>query len=147
MSEQIPPESYDRRQRNEKEEKDEKDRRDQREKEEKGAGDRLGSLSWALILIMAGLVFLAVSANLFPGLDWSNAWSLIVMGAGLVIGLEVILRFLMPEYRRPLSGRLILAVVLLLVGAGGFIGWDNTWPFILIGIGLAMLVGALTNRQ
>ena len=147
MTEQLPPrEPYDSRRRDEKEEKDEKDRREQREKEEKGARDRLGSLSWALILICAGVVFLAVTSNLFSWLDWNNAWSLILMGAGLVVGLEVVARLVMPEYRSPVSGRIVLAVVLFLVGVSGFLGWENAWPVILIGVGLSILIGTLLRR-
>ncbi|MHB0876901.1 MAG: hypothetical protein ACYC5O_12755 [Anaerolineae bacterium] len=145
MTEQIPPDDryhrYD-----EKQEKDEKDRREAREKEEKGPSDRLSSAAWAMILIFAGAVLLAVTTNAFPWLDWENAWGLILMGAGVAVGLEVVLRLLIPEYRRPVSGQIVLAVVLFLVGLGGITGWENIWPIFLIGLGVSILIGALTRR-
>lgn len=148
MAEQRPPDSssedwYRKENRDEKEEKEEKGRGEKREKEEKGANDRLGSLSWAVILVFAGIVLLVMTGGGFEWMDWANAWSIILVGAGLIVGLEVVIRFLMPEYRAPLTGRLVLAVILILVGGGSFIGWDKIWPIALIGGGIAILVGSL----
>ena len=143
MTEQLPPSGPDyRRRRDEKAEKDEKDR----EKNEKGPSDRLRSATWALILIFAGFVLLLVTAGAFDWLDWSNAWSVVIVGAGLAVALEVVLRLLMPEYRRPVRGQIVLAVVLVTVGAASFLGWENVWPIVLIGVGLSMLIGAFTRR-
>ncbi|NPV08460.1 MAG: hypothetical protein HPY83_10950 [Anaerolineae bacterium] len=147
MSDDYPPrEPSEYRTRGEKQEKEEKERRDRQEKEEKGASDRPGTLTLALALIFAGLVLLAENAGLIPGLEGISTFGIILMGAGVIVGLEVLFRYLRPEYRRPLSGRLVLAIVLFLVGAGAVIGWGSVWPLILIGVGIAILVGALTRR-
>jgi hypothetical protein len=147
MSQDYPPnEPRKQRSRDEKEEKEEKERRDQQEKEEKGASDRPGTLSGALILIWAGLVFLVQNTGLIPGLGAISGWGVILMGAGVILGLEVAYRYVTPEYRRPLGGRLVLAIVLFLIGAGFILGWGNVWPLILIGVGLAILIGAITRR-
>lgn len=144
MTGQLPPqEPYERRHRDEKEEKG---RDEKREKEEKGASDRLGSLTWGLILIFAGFVLLGVTSEQLAWLNWENAVSVILMGAGALVGAEVVVRLLMPEYRRPVGGRLVLAVILFIVGAGAFLGWRNVWPLILIGAGIAILIGTLTRR-
>lgn len=146
MNDQTPRPSMEPRTHNEKDEKDEKDRQDRQEKEEKGAGDRPGTLSWALVLIMAGFVFLAANLGLLPGDDGISTFGIIMMGAGVIVGLEVLLRYLRPEYRRPLRGRLVLAAVLFALGAGSTIGWEHTWPVVLIGIGIAILVGSLIRQ-
>jgi hypothetical protein len=145
MTDQVPPDNRYRRY-DEKQEKDEKDRQDAHEKEEKGPSDRLSSAAWAIILIFAGIVLLAVTTNAFSWLDWTNAWGLILMGAGVAVGLEVVLRLLLPEYRRPVSGQIVLAVVLFLVGLSGLTGWENIWPIFLIGVGISILIGALARR-
>lgn len=145
MTEQLPPDDRYRR-RDEKDEKDEKDRRDQYEKEEKGPSDRLGSAAWAVILIFAGVAMLAVTTGAFSWLNWANVWGLIFMAAGVVVGVEVVLRLLMPEYRRPVRGQIVLAVVLFIIGLGGVTNWENLWPLFLIGVGIAILIGAFLRR-
>jgi hypothetical protein len=80
-------------------------------------------------------------------LTWENVWSYIFIGAGGLFLLEVILRILLPAYRRPIRGRLILAFIALAIGVGGLIGWELTWPFILIGIGLAIILGVFVRPR
>ncbi len=136
------------RRRDEKEEKEEKPgERTEVRREEKWARDPLGSLIWGLIIIWAGLALIAVNLGTFPWLTWDNVWALIFIGAGLVFLLEVVIRVAIPTYRRPIRGRLILAFIALAIGVGAFIGWELTWPFIIIGIGLAIIVGVLLRPK
>jgi len=136
------------RRRDEKEEKDEKGgEREEWTREEKWARDPLGGLIWGLIVIWVGLTLVAANLSTFPWLTWDNAWALIFMGAGLIFLLEVVIRVAIPTYRRPIRGRLILAFIALAIGAGAFIGWEVTWPFIIIGIGLAIIIGVLLRPK
>jgi hypothetical protein len=138
-------------QKDEKEEKEEKpgERREGREwaQEEKWARDPLGGLILGLIIICAGLALVVVNLGTFPWLTWDNVWSLLFIGAGLLFLLEIVIRLVIPTYRRPIRGRLILAFILLVVGAGGFIGWELTWPLILVAVGLAIIVGVLIRPR
>lgn len=139
----------------EKEEKEEKpgERRERRARREwdKGeqwtGGDALGPLIWGLIIIWAGLALIAANLGTFPWLTWYNVWALIFLGAGLLFLLEVVIRLVMPAYRRPLAGRLILAFVALAIGAGGYVGWEITWPLVIVGIGLAIIVGVFLRPR
>jgi fatty acid desaturase len=137
------------RRKNEKEEKDEKDRREREwdKGEQWSGGDALGPIIWGLIIIFAGLAFAAVNLGMYPWLTWDNVWSMIFIGAGLLFLFEVILRILMPSYRRPIRGRIILAFVALAVGLGGLIGWEITWPLIIIAVGLAIVVGVFVRPR
>ena len=141
---------------------DEKEREKEEEKvdekqAEKYQRDRLGSIIWALILIWAGVVALAANAGLledlpirlgrFPWGDWfidSNAWGVFFLGAAIILLFEIVLRLIMPEYRRPVLGTFILAIVFVALGFGSF---DLIWPFILIAIGLSIVIGAFTRKQ
>ena len=99
----------------EKSEKDEKDLAKHEEKsvEEKWQRDRLGSIVWALILIWAGFVLLAGNLGIldafnafFERLGFElaempiqipfiqlSSWSLIFLGAGVLLLAEVVVHF------------------------------------------------------
>lgn len=150
-----------------KSEKDEKELQKQEEKsvEEKWQRDPLASVVWALILIWAGFVLLASNvgwlntlngllenlfvqyAKLLP-LEISaprfSAWSLVFIGAGVLLLAEVVVRLLFPSYRKPVLGTTIVAVILLGIGFGS---WTLFWPLILIVIGLSLLLGGLFRRK
>ena len=135
-----------------KDEKQEKEEKDGGEREwDKGeqwsGGDSLGPLVWGLIVIWAGLALVAANLGTFPWLAWDNVWALIFIGAGLLFLLEVVIRVLMPTYRRPVRGRLILAFVALGIGLGGYIGWELTWPLIIVGVGLAIILGVFLRPR
>ncbi|NCF64512.1 MAG: hypothetical protein JSV68_13905 [Anaerolineaceae bacterium] len=151
---------------NEYDEKDEKELRKHEEKsvEEKWQRDRLGSIVWALILIWAGFVLLAGNLGILDafnalverlGFQFAelpveipfiqvSAWSLIFLGAGVLLLAEVVVRLLFPTYRRPVLGTTILAVVFLGIGLGS---WGLIWPLVLIVVGLALLLGGLFRRK
>jgi hypothetical protein len=133
----------------EKEEKEEKDsgQREWDKGEQWSGGDALGPLVWGLVIILAGLALAAANLGMYPWLTWENVWSYIFIGAGGLFLLEVILRILLPAYRRPIRGRLILAFIALAIGIGGLIGWELTWPFILIGVGLAIILGVFVRPR
>jgi len=137
------------RRKDEKQEKEEKDRgeREWDKGEQWTGGDALGPLVWGLIVIFAGLAFAAINLGMYPWLAWDNVWSVIFIGAGLLFLLEVIIRILMPTYRRPIRGRIILAFVALAIGLGGIIGWEVTWPLIIIAVGLAIIIGVFVTPR
>ena len=112
-----------------------------------------------LILIWAGVVFLAdntgwlntINEFLRPlGLQAAEfpfklpflrleTWSLIFLGAGILLLAEVVIRLLIPSYRKPVLGTAILAVVALGIGLGT---WGLILPLALIIGGLVILLGA-----
>lgn len=151
-------------------EKSEKDLQKQEEKteeksvDEKWQRDPLGSAVWALILIWAGAVLLAANIGwldtlngllqqiqfqlaespvAIPDLQFST-WSLIFLGAGVLLLAEVVIRLIFPSYRRPVLGTSIAAIVFLAIGIGS---WGLIWPLVLILIGLALLFGGLFRRK
>lgn len=147
----------------EREEKfDEKEREKSEEKapDEKWRRDPLGSVIWALILIWAGVVWLLDNLNLLdnlknrltpPGMEWLpmgvGVWALILSGAGVLLLVEVLIRSLVPAYRRPVIGTIILAFVFLGLGLGNLVSWGLIWPVILIAIGLSIILRGLTARR
>jgi low affinity Fe/Cu permease len=128
--------------------------------DEKWQRDPLNTIAWAAILIWAGIVLLADNLGyLDPFRDLGRgttglgfladfeAWSLIFFGAGVIILLEILVRLLIPAYRKPVGGTLIFGLVLIGIGLGDVFGWTIIWPLILIGLGLSILLrGVMQNR-
>lgn len=147
------------------EEKNEKEleKREEKAPEEKWRRDPLGSIIWACILIWAGVVLLlnqlgyldAIKDSLsareaewtigFPG-DFS-VWSLIFLGAGVLLLFEVLLRVLIPAYRRSVTGTIILAFVFIGIGLGNVFRWEFIFALALIAIGLSVILGGITRRR
>jgi hypothetical protein len=108
--------------------------------DEKWRRDPLSAIVWAGILIWAGLALLAENLGFLARYEWLDAWGLIFIGAGAIVLLEIVIRLLVPAYRRPIGGTLILAVVLLGIGLSNMFGWEVTWPLVLIALGVSMLL-------
>jgi hypothetical protein len=140
------------RQHGEKYEKDEEKSEKEHEKEEKSwdekwRRDPLNAAMWAAILIWAGLVLLADNLQLLTRYERLETWALIFVGAGLIVLLQVLVRLVVPEYRRAVTGSFILGVVLLAIGLGDLIGTDVVWALVLIAIGVAVLVRGFLWRR
>lgn len=144
----------------EKEEKAEKEVLKHEEKVEQR--DQLSAATWAVILIWAGFIFLAFNTGWIDRLIGHNTfsrflpdglemfdpgvWSIIMLGSGLILILESILRLALPKFHRNIGGSLITGAVFIGVGLGGTFGWDLVWPVVLIAIGISVLVGGLFRK-
>jgi hypothetical protein len=133
--------------RDEKEEKQEKGNGESWE--EKWRRDPVDAAIWALVLIWAGLVWLAESTGLLadifgPGVEW---WVIGFIGAGLIILLGVVFRLLVPAYRRPLGGSVILGIIFVGIGLGQLTDWLVVGPLILIAIGAGILLTGILRRR
>ncbi|MBN2550230.1 MAG: hypothetical protein JXB15_13790 [Anaerolineales bacterium] len=144
---------------------DEKDleKRDEKEEkttDEKWRNDPLSAVVWALILIWAGLVFMASNlgwldsflrrSSDIPGLGFLEkiwgAWPIVLIGAGVIVLGEVVIRLLVPAYRRSVTGTIILGVVLIGIGLGDLISWNLIWPLVLIILGASILLRGLGRK-
>jgi len=125
--------------------------------------DRLSTLTWALILIWAGFVFLSINLGWFDALLESDffsrvlpdqmvmfepgVWSIVMVGAGVIILLEAVLRAVLPQFHRNIGGTLLIAAVFIGVGLGNIFGWDLVWPVVLIAVGVSVLAGGLVRSR
>jgi hypothetical protein len=133
-------------------EKDEEKRGQQHEKEEKSwdekwRRDPVEAAGWAVFLIWIGLVFLAENMKIDLGMWASEPWRLVLAGAGVITLVQVLIRVLVPTYRRSVIGSIIFGIVLLAIGFQGLNSWEVIWPIIVIAIGVAILAGALLRRR
>ncbi|MBN1886863.1 MAG: hypothetical protein JW850_02695 [Thermoflexales bacterium] len=133
------------RRRDEKEEKQEE--KDEKSRGEKWRRDPLSAAIWAGILIWAGLVLLASNLGLLAPFEWLEAWSLVFLGAGLIVLLEAGIRLAVPAYRRPVAGTVIFAIILIAIGLGDLIRWEVIWALVLIAGGVIILLQGLGWRR
>jgi hypothetical protein len=135
---------------------DEKQEKSSEEKnwDEKYRRDPLGTMVWAVIFIWAGLVFLAANLGFLdnlirwpmhmPGMGWmsrlAGAWPLVLLGAGVILLVEVFIRLLVPAYRRPIFGTLILGIIFISIALGDLVNWGVLWAVLLIGLGLSIIL-------
>jgi hypothetical protein len=137
----------------EKYEKDEEKSEKEHEKEEKGhweekwRRDPLSAARWAIILIWAGVALLANQLPFMTTVGLLDGWGLAFAGAGVIVLMEAVIRMLVPAYRRPIGGILVLAAVFLGIGLGDLFGWAVTGAFILIAIGAGMLLRGFMRRE
>jgi hypothetical protein len=137
----------------EKVEKEEEKAEKEHEKEEKGhweekwRRDPLSAARWAIILIWAGIALLIDQLPFMAEIGWLDGWGLAFAGAGVIILMEAVVRLLVPAYRRPIGGILVLAAVFLGIGLGGLFGWEVTGALILIAIGTGVLLRSFLRRQ
>jgi hypothetical protein len=117
--------------------------------DEKWRRDPVDAATWAIILIWAGLVLLAANMGLLDSLLGTRieAWSFGFLGAGVIVLLGVVVRVLVPAYRRPLMGGLIFGVILIGIGLGEIVGWTAIGPLILIAIGVSVLLRGILRRS
>jgi hypothetical protein len=138
--------------RNEKEEEKRREKKEEKGRswDEKWEHDRLRMMSIATILIWGGLVALADTLNLF-NYNWdAHGWAIFLLGTGVILIVKVIIRALVPEYRRAIGVSLIIGFILSAVGISDLSGWNwnYIWPFILIAFGLFILLrGGLRRRK
>jgi hypothetical protein len=119
---------------------DELEKYEEKPQRERWSDDPVSNVAWAAILIWAGIVFLARNMGWLVALPGDmGIWSIILIGAGLIILLEVMIGVFIFKHRRQLRSSLFLAVVLTGIGFGSIFGWSIVWPFILIAVGLSIL--------
>jgi len=125
---------------------------DEKSWDEKWRRDPLNAATWAVIIIWIGIVLLAdnIAPQMLAKLHLSEEWGVIFMGMGGILLVEVLIRAILPDFRKPLFGNIIFAVVMIGVGLtmNDLVEWEFIWAFALIGIGLgALLQGIFRARE
>ena len=140
------------------EEKHEEKSPEEKSWDEKWKRDPLNAATWAVIFIWAGIVLLlnnlGLMGNFIPRTIGTarqfgghlEAWAIILIGAGVIVFIEVVIRLMIPAYRRPIAGNIFLAVLLIGIGLGNIFDWNIVWPVILIALGLSVLLRGLFRR-
>ena len=129
--------------REEKREKSEKDEKEEKREKDEKSGDRTGVLVGGLILIWLGVSLYLVQAHRF---SWDQWWPYFIVGIGVILIVQAIVRYSTARYMRPAAGFLIGGVVLIVIGLAGVAGIKDWWPFLLIAIGVVVILAGVTAR-
>ncbi|MBN1352177.1 hypothetical protein JXJ21_22450 [candidate division KSB1 bacterium] len=116
------------------------------DKQHKGhwKNDPVARIFTGIIIIWIGVSFLLKTQNLIDAADW---WAYFLIGLGIILVVEVVVRFARPEYHRPVAGRLIAGVALIAIGSSGIFDLEEWWPLILIAVGVVVLLGGLNKTH
>lgn len=126
--------------------------KDVQKRKEKWRRDPLNAMVWAAMFIWAGVVLLLDNlgylASLSAGFLFDiEAWSLIFLGAGVMVLIGVVVRLVVPDYRAPVTGGVIFSLILIGIGLGDMISWVLVWPIILITLGLYIILRGLMRGR
>jgi hypothetical protein len=132
--------------------------------DEKQHQDLLSSVVGAIFLIWLGVVLLAANAGFlstftdildnlpiqsydipfeFPFVSM-KAIQVFLIGGGLILLLEIVIRLLTPAFHTHVLGTLIGAIAMLAIGLGY---WEIVVPLILIAIGAIILLRGFIRRR
>jgi hypothetical protein len=132
-------------------EKDEKNEKSEGESwDEKWRRDPVEAAIWAIVLIWAGVAWLLSNTGFWDSIlgDGQEVWAVIFLGAGLIVLFGVLVRLVVPAYRRPITGSLIFGMILLGIGLGWITdGWVFVGPLILIAIGIGGFAAFFLRRR
>jgi hypothetical protein len=135
------------RRRDEKEEKDEKGRDESWD--EKWRRDPVEAVVWAFVLIWVGVAWFLSNTGFWVNILGERAewWAMAFIGAGLIVLAGVVFRWLVPAYRRPLTGGIVIGFILLGIGLGQLTSWIIVGPLILIAIGVGILFAGVFRQR
>jgi hypothetical protein len=125
-------------------EDNEKQEKERSSGEKKHKHDPFSGMTGGLILILLGVLFLLAAMDY---ISWSGWWRYFLMGLGVILILEAIIRSASPSYRKDITGKLIGGIVLIFIGGSFVIGWSNWWPLILIAVGVGILLSSLWRAK
>jgi PAS domain S-box-containing protein len=94
------------------------------------------SIFWGLLLILVAVLMILTQQNWLSSADW---WKAFLIGLGGIYIIQAAVTYFNPATRNYTAGRLIPGFILLFVGLGFLINFNNAWPVALIAAGLAVI--------
>jgi hypothetical protein len=122
--------------------------KDEKGRDEKWQRDPLGAAVWAFILIWVGIALLLENAGVLDDLAFLddktiNAWQLAFAGAGVILLLEAAVRVIVPDFRQPVVGTVILGIVFLSIGLGELVNTGVIVAVAIVLVGVILLMRGL----
>jgi hypothetical protein len=97
-------------------------------------------LTGGLILILLGGLFLANTQGWISFGEW---WQWLLVGLGVISIVSGVVRYHEPEYHHSRRHKFVWGAVLIATGIIFMAGVSQWWPLVLIGAGVAVLLGGV----
>jgi hypothetical protein len=94
------------------------------------------------LLLLGILLFLANQGIL----AWDKWWQFLIIGVGIILLVDSLIRYQKDSTREIRIGRLVAAIILIGVGIAFLVGNAAWWPLVIILVGVAIIVGGLLRR-
>jgi hypothetical protein len=98
------------------------------------------ALAPGLILILLGGLFLANQQGWVTGNGW---WQWLLIGLGVISIINGLVQYREPEYHHSRRHKFVWGAILIALGAVFLAGFTQWWPLVLIGAGVAVLLGGV----
>jgi hypothetical protein len=126
--------------------------KDEKGRDEKWQRDPLGAAVWAFILIWVGIALLLENAGVLDDLailddKTIGAWQLAFAGAGVILLLEAAVRVIVPAFRQPVVGTVILGIVFLSIGLGELVNTGVIAAVAIVLVGVILLLRGLRGTS
>jgi hypothetical protein len=95
------------------------------------------------LLLLGILLFLANQGIL----AWDKWWQFLIIGLGIILLIDGLIRYQKDSAREIKIGRLIVAIILIGVGIAFLVGNATWWPLVIILVGVAVIIGGLLRRD
>lgn len=103
--------------------------------------DQIRGLVFGTIIILLGVLLILDQ----QGYLFESVWAYFLFGVGIIFLIEVVLRSFLPQYYRPIGGKIFWAIVFMLIGGGQLYDLEFWWPAILIVAGASLVAAALIH--
>ena len=94
------------------------------------------SIFWGLMLILWAIILILINRHIVSSGD---IWKCFIIGLGFIFIIQATVSYFNPETRNYTAGRLIPGFILVFVGLGFLINFNNAWPLALIAAGVSVL--------
>ena len=106
--------------------------------------DRTSAVLGGISIILVGVLLFLASQGI---LSWDKWWQYLILGIGVLLLIDSVIRYPQEGSAGFRFGRLIAAVILIGVGAAFLLGAVAWWPLIIILVGVVVVVVALLRPR
>jgi hypothetical protein len=103
----------------------------------------LSGVGGGVFLVLLGVLLFLANQSI---LGWDRWWQFLIIGIGIIILIDTLIRYQRDKVLEFRVGRLIAAIILIGVGIAFLLGSVVWWPLVIILVGVAVIIGGLLRR-
>jgi asparagine N-glycosylation enzyme membrane subunit Stt3 len=106
--------------------------------------DHIPAILGGVFLILLGVLLFLASQGI---LAWDKWWQYLIIGIGIILLIDSLIRYQKESSAGFRIGRLIAAIILIGIGVAFLLGNITWWPLVIIVVGVAIIIGALMRPR